>query len=620
MHVLLKPQDTENQQKVPTFSCGKKLNELTLAILWQICAQERGLSSRQVLMKAKVRCQFKGITVRHMNRLRACWDLSRSRGRPRGTWKKREESQAGELVHVKPVLEWVGIHLFHLFLEREGYFDSVVSALEQGIEEYRRTHEGEAFPLLYHKLSTLQSRFQALFYAPLFDIGKLTQYDVKEHALESIIGRNYQSSTLNQYLGQLERIDAAKYLLPVLTEGQEGSISYIDGHMIAFWTSRKLHKGKITMLGRIMAGSNTVVAHNESGQAIFLSYYSPDIRLNHVILDYCEKVVEATGIKVFVIDREVNSADMGRHFAACELGLLSMLDKNEYKGLVSFEVELLQKQEKRTLYEGKWADKEKAKKDRRHFVVEVTEDKVAVFWGTKVVKEQIEPVRWPEVYRRRNELQENSFKRMIAHGALNVNYGIKTIEGPDRHQARKKAKLEEEVTAAVEKKVKKVQLLEEQEKKVEESIEKNHGKRLEQRQNRLKDYQCELKKAEIKVAKKEAALTRCGEDVTRKDRDFRKQSIMTFRTLFLENLLRIFFGHLFVETAPNYSMETVLNLCFHRSGGYLETPLQCIYWLSSRGLSSTNKKIQAKLVHGLTGLKLVQNGKPIVICVRDGPY
>jgi hypothetical protein len=31
------------------------------------------------------------------------------------------------------------------------------------------------------------------------------------------------------------------------------------------------------------------------------------------------------------------------------------------------------------------------------------------------------------VYRNRAEIQENNIKRMIAHGALNINYGIKKI-------------------------------------------------------------------------------------------------------------------------------------------------------------------------------------------------
>ena len=55
----------------------------------------------------------------------------------------------------------------------------------------------------------------------------------------------------------------------------------------------------------------------------------------------------------------------------------------------------------------------------------------------------MEPVKWPRVYRQRSEIQENSFKRMISHGALNVNYGTKKEVGPDRHQQREREKVEE---------------------------------------------------------------------------------------------------------------------------------------------------------------------------------
>ena len=56
-----------------------------------------------------------------------------------------------------------------------------------------------------------------------------------------------------------------------------------------------MHKGKITMLGRIMAGSQGVIAHDDTGQAVFVAYYPPDIHVSHVIVAYCQHVAEATG-------------------------------------------------------------------------------------------------------------------------------------------------------------------------------------------------------------------------------------------------------------------------------------------------------------------------------------
>jgi hypothetical protein len=204
----------------------------------------------------------------------------------------------------------------------------VVERLQVGIRSHLERHPDEAFALLQHREETLKARFKALFYAPLFDIGKLSQFDYQEHPLETLLGRTYQSSTLNQFLGQLERIDAATGLMPALLPAQSGKIGYIDGHMIAFWTSGSMHKGKITNVGRLMAGSQAVITHDETGQALWAAYYPPDIRLPRVIVAYCEHVAQLTGIEMFVIDRVVNALEMARAFRDQGWGLLCMLDRN----------------------------------------------------------------------------------------------------------------------------------------------------------------------------------------------------------------------------------------------------------------------------------------------------
>ena len=71
-------------------------------------------------------------------------------------------------------------------------------------------------------------------------------------------------------------------------------------------------------------------------------------------------------------------------------------------------------------------------------IVVPTEGKTLVYWGTPKLKATVEVREWPQRYRERTERQENSFKRMIDHGALETNYGRKKIVGPDRHQQRKR--------------------------------------------------------------------------------------------------------------------------------------------------------------------------------------
>ena len=184
-----------------------------------------------------------------------------------------------------------------------------------------------------------------------------------------------------------------------------------------------MHKGKIIMRGRIMAGSQAVIAHDEAGQALFVAYYPPDVHVSQVIVAYCAKVAEATGTALFGIDRAVNAVAMARAFDNKDLGLLCMLDDNEHEGLASFAATPVGTLADGTKgYSGPW--QVPRPEDPRHFViVEPAEGKTLGYWGTPKVKEALAVAEWPRVYRERTELQENSFKHMIDHGALNTNYG-----------------------------------------------------------------------------------------------------------------------------------------------------------------------------------------------------
>ena len=250
---------------------------------------------------------------------------------------KKKSQPQGNLVQVTPRLSFVGVHLFAHWLDQHETLGPVVAQLTQAVEAHKHTHPGDDFALLHHRESTLVRRFQALFFAPLFGIDRLTAFDTHEHPLATLLGRGYHSSTLRQFLGQLERMGAAEALLPALAPAQTGPITYVDGPMIASWSRMSMHKGKITMLGRIMAGSQAVIAHDDAGQALFVAYYPPDLHLSQVIVASCQRGALATGSSLFVIDRAVNAVAMAGAFDAQGLGLLCMLDDNEHAGLESFE-------------------------------------------------------------------------------------------------------------------------------------------------------------------------------------------------------------------------------------------------------------------------------------------
>lgn len=600
-----------------SFAGGRKLTEVQEVQLWAAISEKPAQPSSHVLRDFAETGSPLSIGARHLNRLRVKWELSRNRGRPRKSTKPiLKAGDHGALVELTPHVSFVGVHLFAAWMESLDGLGTIVTLLHERIHRYREEHPEVDFALLHHKPETLLRRFQALFHAPLLGIGKLSDLDVKEHPLRTLVGVGYHSSTLNQFLGQMERIDAGEALLRALAPDESGRIGYVDGHMIAFWTSKSMHKGKITMLGRIMAGSQAVVAHDEDGRALFVEYYPPDIRMPRFILEYCLKIMDTTLVEVFVIDREVNSVEVARNFEEKGIGLLSMLDRNEYDGLSSWTVTRIGTlADGSPVYEGKWAkDREN---DPRHFVIVETADRVLPYWGTSKVKEALCPLEWPEVYRKRTEIQEYRFKEMKAHGALDVNYGTKKITGPDRHQQRACEALTEVKAKTQHKVSRQEQLLKDQEAKVAESREKGHTKRLEQRQCRLGQLQDKLKKATEKEEQLSEQLNRLGAPRERADRDFRKQTIMTMRTLLLENALLSFLSAVCAAMQERISLECLLKLLFERSGVCLETPSEMTYWVSTTGLSVTYRNTLRKLVEGLSAMSLRCRGKPVRLRLRE---
>jgi len=601
----------------PAFDAGRKLSEIDKALLWQLLHEAPECPSRELLAKVAQRQGLVLVSVRHLNRLRVQWLLNRPKGRPRHAASCPPVASGAEVVRITPRLSFVGVHLFAHWLDDQGLLDTVVEQLTQAIHTYRTQHPDDDFPLLHHREQTLRRRFQALLFAPLLGIKTLTAFDTHEHPLPTLLGQGYHSSTLRQFLGQLERLDAAAALMPALVPQQGGQMVYVDGHMIAYWSRVPMHKGKITMLGRIMAGSQAVIAHDEAGQALFAAYYPPDVHVSQVIVAYCEKVAEATGTALFVIDRAVNAVAMARAFDNKDLGLLCMLDDNEQQGLASFEATLEETRKDGTkVYSGPW--KIPKADDPRHFVIVApVEGQTLVYWGTPRVKATVEPTTWPQVYRARSERQENSFKRMIGHGALNTNYGRKKIVTADRHQQRAREQLEQSLTTAQQRVTKKAERVKVKRDQVAVSESKGHGKRLAQRQAAFAVLTTELKEAQYKHGQLAAQAAALGPPGERADRDFRKQTIMTVRTLLLENALMSFMAVLVGCLKTQVSLDCLLHLLFERSGARIETSSQVVYWVNAAGLSVPYRHLLTKVVEGLCAMDLKDQGKPIYVRLKD---
>ncbi len=217
----------------PSHCAGRKCSDIEKALVLHLLHEEPQCPSRLLLDKIAHSHAPLDISVRHLNRLRRQWQLNRPKGRPRHTPCHRPAAPSAAIVRVQPRLPYVGVHLFAHWLDQQGAFDPIVAQVQQAIAAHREAHPNDDLALLHHRDETLRRRFQALFFAPLFGIDRLTEFDTHEHPLATMLGRSYQSSTLTPFLGQLERIGAHEVLVPTLVPAQAGHLISIDGHMMA---------------------------------------------------------------------------------------------------------------------------------------------------------------------------------------------------------------------------------------------------------------------------------------------------------------------------------------------------------------------------------------------------
>ncbi len=189
---------------------GKKLTEDQQLMLLKLLQNDPTCTTSELLERAEQSGIDIRITPRHINRIRSRWGYSRPKGRPAGKKDIDNSNSNKELFEIKTDLSSVGVHLFAEQIENKKRFSDVLVILKQAIEAWRADNPDASFPLLNHSDETLMLRFKALFYAPLLGIGKLTEFDYKEHTLKTVIGRTYQSSTLTQYLGNLSGLMPVK--------------------------------------------------------------------------------------------------------------------------------------------------------------------------------------------------------------------------------------------------------------------------------------------------------------------------------------------------------------------------------------------------------------------------
>ena len=149
-----------------------------------------------------------------------------------------------------------------------------------------------------------------------------------------------------------------------------------------------------------------------------------------------------------------------------------------------------------------------------------------------------------------------------------------------------------------------------------ESEHKGHGKRLEQRQRALAVVEKEIKAAQDQHTTLAAQASALGPPRERADRDVRTQTIMTVRTLLLENALTSFMAVLVGTLTMQVSLDGLLHILFERSGARMVTDSQMIYWVNTTGLSAAYQRLLTAVVDGLWAMDLRDQGTPMHVRLK----
>ena len=122
------------------------------------------------------------------------------------------------------------------------------------------------------------------------------------NALAYLCGYNYKAATLSKYLSELKYLQIADDLLMTTacfwidfwsSHSQTRPMFacyYIDGNTKALWSSKSCHKGKVTMLGRVMNCLEQVFIHDGYGHPIYFQTFNGHADLGKHALQMLERI------------------------------------------------------------------------------------------------------------------------------------------------------------------------------------------------------------------------------------------------------------------------------------------------------------------------------------------
>jgi arginine repressor len=294
-------------------------------------------------------------------------------------------------------------------------------------------------------------------------------------SLKDFCGFHYSQATLSKFLSELKYLGVSGDLLRrqvgfwqevwrdeiPLEENLPLLCYYVDGNTKALWSTKRVKKHKVTMLGRVMGCLEQVFVHDSHGHPIYFETYSGHAPLGEHVLGLFEKIedsLEGPGPKLpvnraIVMDAASNSVRTLRAFAAQKkYHYITSLDDNQWDlrkvrkegrpqryrfgeaTLWDCEIELEDSNEKGYLFVTRAIKIEWDNGKETYLITSLLKE---IIGASQVVKAYFD--RWPD--------EELSFKIMKAIGSLHRVAGYGKQRLPDLRVQERQVKLAGQIEA-----------------------------------------------------------------------------------------------------------------------------------------------------------------------------
>jgi len=224
------------------------------------------------------------------------------------------------------------------------------------VSDKRQSKNWHSMNIIKDRPATVARKSLAILSLPIVsNNGQLRTVNAAQgQTLGHLCGFNYKQSSLAKHLAELKYLGVSSALLKDLpgfwklcwgdtvSDAMMGPLLcyYIDGNTKALWSSKRVKKNKVTMLGRVMGCVEQVFIHDGLGHPIYFENYSGHGPTGERILGLFEKIEDAIAsvprsrAKVFraiVMDGANNSVQCLRAFADQDLfHYISTLDDNQW--------------------------------------------------------------------------------------------------------------------------------------------------------------------------------------------------------------------------------------------------------------------------------------------------